>query len=328
MSGPSVEITFLSKGDVDRIITWEDVLAGVEDTFRSDGNGQLTLPAKFPLMLQDGCMLLPMMGYLADLGAAGQKWMRFHAAQPDGIPTLWGQLLIMNDARTGLPIAIMDATTITDMRTSGGHAVVAARHLARKNPRVLGVLGAGAQGKAGIESFDRHFELEEIRVYTRRESTRESCRRSLADKLRARMVFVDAPVEITRNADMILTCSGSREPLIMAGDIPKGCFVAGISNFYDLDAALSRRADKWVLGHLGGDKLQIVDNERNRGKLSMEDVYGSLGEVVAGKKPGRQREEETILYTHMGMGALDVAVGRRLLEKAARLDVGQKLRLI
>lgn len=328
MRGPTVEITFLSKGDVDSIITWEDVLAGVEDTFRSDGGGHMALPPKFPLTLGDGCILLPMMGYLADLGAAGQKWMRFNSAQPDGIPTLWGQLLLMSDARTGLPRAIMDATTITDMRTSGGHAVVAARHLAKKNPKILGVLGAGAQGKAGIESFDRHFDLEEIRVWTRRENTRQECRQALAGKLRAKLTFVDTPAQIAQNADMLLTCSGSKEVLLHAADIPKGCFVAGISNFYDLDTALSQKADKWVLGHLGGDKLQIVDNQRNLGRLSMADVYGSLGEIVVGKKPGREREEEIILYSHMGMGSLDVAVGHRLLEKAARLGVGQKLRLI
>lgn len=328
MNSPKVEITFLSKDIVDSIITWEEVVAGVEDTFRSDGSGHLTLPAKHPLTLGEQSILLPMSGYLADIGAAGQKWMRFNSTQPDGIPTLWGQLLIMNEPRTGLPCAIMDATTITEMRTSGGHALVAAQHLAKKESRIMGVIGAGVQGMAGIISFDKYFDLEEVRVYTRRESTRENCRNALEGKLRAKLVFVEHPADGAENADIILTCSGCKSPLIMADDVPKGCFVAGISNFYDLDAKLSKMADKWVLGHRSGDKLQIIDNEHNKGLLSMEDVYASMGEIITGQKPGREREDEIILYSHMGMGALDVAVGHRLLEKAARLGVGQTLQLI
>lgn len=325
MSATPVEITFLSKADIDQLITWEDVLAGVEDAFRSDGNGQMVLPESSPLALNEQCMLLPMVGHLKDLGVLGQKWMRFFPTQPDGIPTLWGQTLLLNDARTGLPIAVMDATTITAMRTSGGHAVVAARYLASPDPRIMGVLGAGAQGKAGIESFDLAFQLEEIRVYTPRESTRESCRRALNGKLKARLVFVDTPAEVARDADILLTCSGSRETLLSADGIPTGCFVAGISKFTDLDSKLAGYANKWVLGHRNSDKAEIVDKFDG---LSMEDVYSSLGEIVTGQKPGRESDQEIILFTHAGMGSLDVAVGSRVLQKAVQNNVGRRLRLI
>lgn len=328
MSAPEVNIRFLSKSDIESMITYRDVVEAVEGAFRSDGEGKMILPPKHKLPFEGRNILMPMTGYLQDMNAAGMKWMRFFPEQPEGIPTLWGQLLIMSDPHTGLPIAIMDATTITDMRTSGGHAVVAAKHLAKQSSKVLAVVGCGAQGKAGIRSFDENFTLAEIRVLDASEEGKKQCAALFDGKLRAKLTFPASKEELLEGADILLTCSGSQTPIILAEDIPKGCFVAGIASFYDLDPTLSHKADKWVLGHQGGDKLQIIDNPKFEGILSMDNVYATLGEIVTGKKPGRENDDEIISYSHMGMGSLDVAVGKKMLEKATEKGIGQMLKLI
>lgn len=330
MNEKKVEVLFLSKQDIDSIITFENVVEAVEEVFIADGNHQLIMPAKDKMFLDENKsnILMPMPGYLKNINVAGMKWMRFFPTKPKDIPTLWGQLLILSDPATGFPFAIMDATTITDMRTSGGHAVVAAKYLAKQNPKVLGVLGSGAQGRAGILSFDKHFDLDYIKVYNRKSPSIDICKNLVKGKLHATIAFVDTPEELVEGVDILLSATTSKIPLIKSDWIPEGCLVNAMSSFYDVDPMITKEADKWVLGHRFGDKMQIVDNETIRPNLSYNDVYASLGEIVCGYKKGRENNKERIVFSHMGMGALDISVGKKLYDIAIEKNMGQKLQLI
>lgn len=329
MNAFPTEVLFLSKADIDAIITYEDVVAAVESAFRADGNGDMYIPPKEIMEVQPGTAnaLFAMPGLLKDIGVAGVKWTGFYPQNPDGLPTLWGLLLLLSHMRNGQPFAILDATTITAMRTAGGHAVVAARHLARSGAKTLGVLGCGAQGRSGIQSFDRHFALDRIVVHDARPEFFDRLRPELAGTLRAKLEWAETPEALARQSDILLTATTCETPLIKAEWIPKGCFVAAMYAFHDLDPAFGAAADKWVLGHAGSDRIEILDEPAFRGKIDAANVYGTLGEIVAGKKHGRQNDEERIVFTHMGMGSLDIAVGTRLVEKARKQGLGKTLRL-
>jgi ornithine cyclodeaminase/alanine dehydrogenase-like protein (mu-crystallin family) len=106
--------------------------------------------------------------------------------------------------------------------------------------------------------------------------------------------------------------------------VPAGCFVAGLCLFQDIDPELSRKSDKWVIGNRVSDGAILFKDNR----LSCELVYADMGEIVTGSKPGRENNQERILYTHMGMGAHDVVLAHRAYTKALKEGKGIKIRLI
>lgn len=327
MEYPPTNLLFLSKQDVDALITPEDVFAAVESVFRSDGQGHVIAPVKELMRAGNGAALFAMPGLLADAGVAGVKWTNFYPHQPQGLPVCWGHVLILTHTETGQPFAVLDATTITNHRTAGGHTVVAAKYLANPGARTMGVLGCGAQGQSAIRSFDRIFELDRILVHTRTREKFEAFRAQAQDGLRARLDYAATPRELAEQSEILITATTAHEPVIKAEWVPQGAFVGGVYAFHDLDPALSAQADKWVLGHRISDGDEILEHPDLAGKLSSGDVYGTLGEIVCGKLPGRERPEERIVFTHMGMGALDIAIGNRIVEKAEAMGMGQRLRL-
>jgi ornithine cyclodeaminase/alanine dehydrogenase-like protein (mu-crystallin family) len=325
----SVKILFLNKEDVDSLLDYGEVVDIVEDVFRADGAGELILGEDGHAKFGDNGGMLSMTGCIPKIGAGGVKWLGYFDRSRDAAyPTSWGNILILNHSETGLPFAILECTNITSYRTAGGHAVVGAKALARKNAKKLGVVGAGAQGRAGILSFDRAFDLETILLYSKPEAQRDALRDELAPLLRAEIRTVDSAEELTRSSDILLTASGAKDPVVREEWIPKGATVSAVSAFGDLDAAFSKTADKWFIGQNPADIAHIVKSSRFAGKLDENDVKGSLSDLLTGRIKGRESEEERILFSHMGMAVLDIAVGKHLYDKALKKGMGLELALI
>ena len=200
--------------------------------------------------------------------------------------------------------------------------MAAARYLARKDSKTLAVIGCGEEGQAGIRSFLDNFPgLEELRLCDLNpERIREVQARFGA---RARVVPCENARAAVEEADIVLLVTTSRKPLVKAEWLPRGCFVAGLYAFHDLDPEVSRRADKWVLGNRTSD-VHFVINDPLFAEygLRYEQVYADLGEIVTGKRPGRESDEEIILFSHMGMGSLDLTVGELVYRRAVEKQVG------
>ena len=319
-----VNIRLITKEQVESLVTPVEVVDAVVDCFRALGEGKLVHPAKDPLWTNEAKtnMLLAMPAYRRDIGVAGVKWVSMYEDQKPGVPSSWGNLLILNDGETGVPYAVMDATAITTMRTAGGHGVAAARYLARKDSKTLAVIGCGVGGQAGIRSFLDNFPgLGGLRLCDLNpERIREVQARFEA---RARVVPCENARAAVEEADIVLLVTTSRKPLVKAEWLPRGCFVAGLYAFHDLDPEVSRRADKWVLGNRTSD-VHFVINDPLFAEygLRYEQVYADLGEIVTGKRPGRENDEEIILFSHMGMGSLDLTVGELVYRRAVEKQVG------
>lgn len=320
------EVLFLNKEEVDRLITYPETVAAVERAFRSDGMGQMRVPDKEIMPMGGENALFAMAGCLYDLGVAGVKWTNFYPQNPKGYPPCWAHVLVLSHVEDGRPYAILDATSITNYRTAGGHAVAAAKYLANPHPRTLGVMGCGAQGMAAVRSFSQQFDLEQIRVYSSPRSA-ERARPVLERECPVPVYWAGTPEEMAEGCDIIVTATTSEHPLLMADMVPPGCLVAAMYSFHDVDPALSRLADKWVLGHRASDLGEIRQEKELREQLDPAAVYAALGEVVCGQKPGREHREERIVYSHMGMATLDIAVADALVEKARAQGVGRMLRL-
>lgn len=329
MDEHQVDVLFLSRQEVESLLTYADVVRAVEDAFRADGSNRMLVPSKEVMRVgpdRANC-IFAMPGCLESLNASGVKWTNFYPAQPDGYPTIWAHVLVLSRMDNGMPYAILDATAITNMRTAGGHAVVAAKHLARKGAKTLGVLGCGAQGRCAVRSFDEHFDLERIIVCSATPAKLEQYVRETEGTLRARLEIAQSPRDLAERSDILLTATTCRTPLIRAEWLPEGCLVDAMFAFNDIEPHISRFCDKWVVGHRESDRIEILEHPSFGHLLDPSDVYASLGEIVCGRVPGRENDRERIVFSHMGMGTLDITVGVHLVEKARRLGVGRTLRL-
>ncbi|MCH7696161.1 MAG: ornithine cyclodeaminase family protein [Proteobacteria bacterium] len=226
-----------------------------------------------------------------------------------------------------MPYAFMDGTAITTMRTAGGHAVAAARYLARKNSSRLAIIGCGAESRTAFRSLMNHFPLEEIRLYDIKQEAMDAFIREMEDQYSDKLLPMESIRAAVKGADLIwMVTSAPRCILLEESWVEPGCFVAGLSGFRDIDPSLSEKADKWVLGSHKGDG-HLIDEKVSMfpDGLSRDHIYGDMGEIVNAIKPGRQKDAVRIVFTHMGMAGHDILLARTAYERAVKKGVGVKI---
>ena len=331
-----VEVLVLTKAEVENLISRKDVIDAVETAYKALGTGQLVMPQKEPLWIDEpNCQnfLIAMPTYLKSINVAGIKWanLYFNRGEYSYIPATWGDIVILNKPETGLPYAIMDGTTITNIRTGGGHAVVAAKYLAKENSKTLAIIGCGAEAYVSFPAFMDNFPLELVKMCDIKPEAMSALQEAMSKEFSVQTVQTTSAQEAVKGADIILMITSSHKPVVLEPWVEPGCFVAGMFGFYDLDPMLSKKADKWVLGAYKSDIHLIVEDKGAPGvtmPLSKDDVYADMGEVITGAKPGRENNQERIVYTHLGMGAHDVALAQIVYCKAKERGIGTKVKLI
>lgn len=324
----AVKLRILSGKEVRSLMTVGDVLDAVEDVFFGLGDGSVRHPVKEPLWLNEEKtnMLLAMPAFIAKQNLVGVKWVNMFKDQMPGYPTCGGTILILNDSATGQPYAMMEATAITTMRTAGGHGAIAAKYLAKKESKIAAIIGCGHEGKAGADALLHLFPLDEIRVFDLSADAMAAFSEHVDS--RATVTCCTSAQEAVSTADIVMTVTTSRRPVVMFEWLPKGCTVIGLYSLYDLDPSASKKADKWILGSSLSDNHQIVfDPILAEHALSMDDVYGDMGEIVTQQKPGRENDDEIIVYSCLGMGAFDTAVGQIVYRRAVERNIGVELDL-
>ncbi len=321
------EVLFLSEQDVLRLFSAQDAIAAAEDTFYHIGTGEITV-GTMALMYVDqekGNNFHSMPAILHHRDVSGVKWIDTYASPQPGYPFSHGNLVIVSDTVTGSPIAIVGATNITNMRTAGGHGVVQARALCNPNPEVLSVIGCGAQAQAGMRGFLAGFpSLRQIRLFSRSRAPMEAMQRELSGRLE--VVLCGSPQEAVGGSSLILMASGAVTPLVTWDMLAPGATVIGIEGFRDMDPAIGKKADKWYLGYMPPDQVILESPALNPGHtLCREDVFGDMTQLLTGKIPGRERADEIIVSTHMGMGAHDVNSAYTIYLRAKEQGIGTKL---
>jgi alanine dehydrogenase len=269
-------------------------------------------------------------GYVAPLGLAGIKVVGDYVDNYKlGYPSEFGVLNLF-DPRTGLPKAILDATAITDMRT-GAVTAMGARHLARKGSKVLGHIGARGTAYWNVRLLDHLFDFDEIRVHSRRPESRDAFGTRLGEDLGKKITVTDNWKDCIEGADIVVEASrlNAPEPMLKTEWIKKGAFVVPYGTMSAVELSLTDIMDKLVVddwGQCKGGKLGSLRAHVETGRLSEQTLHAELGQIVAGLKPGRQSDEETILLWHRGLSLSDIALGSALLEKAKAANLGQRLR--
>jgi ornithine cyclodeaminase/alanine dehydrogenase-like protein (mu-crystallin family) len=329
-----VDITYLNGPDVAGLaLTDDEILAAVEGVLAAQGRGETVIEPRVHLIPESSAKgyFNVLRGYVKPLGVAGVKVVGdFVDNYKAGLPSEMA-LLNLFDPTTGMPLAVIDATAITDMRT-GAMTAIGARFLARKSSRVLGHIGARGTAYWNVRLLDHLFHFDEIRVHSRRPESRTAFAERLAHDLGKPVIATEDWESCVRGADIVVEASRLPRPtpLLKTAWIAKGALVVPYGTMSAVQLSLTDIMDKMVVDDWGqcakglpfGALRQHVDSDR----LSESTLHAELGQIVAGRKPGRERDDETILFWHRGLSISDIALGHALLAKAKRQSVGQSLR--
>ncbi|HLX28915.1 MAG TPA: ornithine cyclodeaminase family protein [Casimicrobiaceae bacterium] len=329
-----VDIAYLGGDDVERLALSDDeILTAVENVLAAQGRGETIIEPRVHLVPHSSAKghFNVLRGFVAPLRVAGVKIVGdFVGNYALGLPSEMA-LLNLFDPHTGMPIAVIDATAITDMRT-GAMTAVGAKHLARNSSKVLGHIGARGSAYWNVRLLDHIFRFDEIRVHSRRLESRRAFAQRLERDLGRRIVVTDDWRSCVEGADIVVEASrlSKPQPLLKTAWIRKGALVVPYGTMSAVELSLTDIMDKIVVddwsqcrkGLPFGALRQHVDRDR----LTERNLHAELGQIVAGSKPGRERGDETILLWHRGLSTTDIALGHALLEKARRMSIGQTLR--
>lgn len=324
------DVLLLTAGDVARLLSMDECIGAVERAFRLYGEGAAAPPGVLGMHVPGG-------GFHIKAGVLnfGRTYFaaKVNANFPGnparfGLPTIQG-LVVLCDAEKGSPLAVMDSREITSLRTAAATAV-AAKYLARPASRTLTLCGCGSQGLAQVRALARVVRVKSVFTYDKDRVQAERLAKRLSEELGIAISSAVDLVSVTRKSDVIVTCTTSREPLLGADDVRPGTFIAAVGadnpEKQEIHPALMARSK--IVADIVEQCAAMGDlhHALQAGAVAREDVHGELGEIVAGKKAGRELEEEIIIFDSTGMALQDVAAAAAVYEKAQMQRAGTWVR--
>jgi ornithine cyclodeaminase len=323
--------TFLNGSDIEQLALDDaEILTAVEQGLRAQGLGETVIEPRVHLTPDPAVKghFNILRGYIAPLGLAGIKTVGdFVENYQLGLPSEMA-LLNLFDPRTGMPVAILDATGITEMRT-GAVTALGARELARPDAKVLGHIGARGTSYWNVRLLDRIFDFTEIRVHSRRPESREAFGARLESDLGKPVIVTEDWRTCVQGADIVVEASRLDGPEPMLKWIAPGALVVPYGTMSAVELSLTDIMHKVVVddwGQCRSGPFGALRQHVESGRLSEQTLYAELCEIIAGRKPGRERADETILFWHRGLSLSDIALGAAMLKKAAERGIGQRLR--
>jgi alanine dehydrogenase len=326
-----IELLFLSKEDVESTaLELQEVIGVVEMGLGAHGRKKVIMPSKDHLVLDYPERLFNILkGYVEPVNVAGVKVIGdFQKNYEHNLPSELA-LLTLYQPETGVPLAIMDATLITWMRT-GAVTAVGAKYLACEKPRVLGHIGARGTARYNVPMLDLLFNFEEIRVTSKRPESRERFSVEMSERLGKPVTVKETTEETVRDADIIIDASRLLEPqvLVKSSWVKPGALIQPYGAVLSVERTLPFSVDKMVVD----DWNQCQKSEYGQfaamvqaDELRTEHIYGEIGEIVAGLKPGRESQEERILFWHKGFAISDIVLGHLVYQKAREKGLGTPL---
>jgi len=319
----------ITQEQVKSLLDMPTALKIVEQVYRSHGEGKVVMPTKITLDLGEGRPWPPYKGfmnampaYLGDVDIAGIKWAGgFQDNYKIGLPYISAMILLINP-KNGTFLAAMDGAHITAVRT-GAASAICAKALARKGASILGIIGAGVQGRMHLRAFQQVFKLIEVRVFDTKEGAAEKYREEMTAELGLNILPKRSYQEVTEGADIICTVTIGDEPMVKKKWLKKGSLVISAGSYQELDPDVVLSADKIVVDHWGqashrGELAKLVE----AGKIGEKNIHAEIGEILSGKKKGREREDENILAVPIGLGSVDIGCAVEVYRKAAEKGIG------
>lgn len=325
-----LNVLILTEKEIKHLLTMGEAIKVVETTFREKEFRRVQMPPKMYLFYKkyDGDLRV-MPSYLEKLDLSGVKIVNVHPENPEKykLPTVMATIILI-DPKTGAPQAIMDGTWITAMRT-GAASGVATKYLARKDDSIIGLIGAGVQARTQLLALSKVRKIKKVNVWSKSREIGEKFVKEMVVKLKKPIKLVNMVKDAVKGADIIVTATPSREPIVMNSWIKPGVHINAIGadapGKEELDPAILKRAkiivdDVAQAIHSGEINVPIT-----KGIITKKAIYCELGDIVTEKKPGRTSENEITVFCSTGLSIQDVATAAVVYKKAARRNLGYKL---
>lgn len=323
----------LNDKDVKSLLTMDEAIEAVENAFKEKNLDRVQTPLKSYLFYDKyngDHRFMP--AYLETLNIAGVKIVNTHPEnrKKHGLPTVAG-IIVLADPETGAILSILEATWITAVKTAAASAV-ATRYLARENSETLSLVGAGLQAVAHLEALACVRNIKEVRVWSRTQETLTGFVKQMTMR-RPEVKFVKAETiaEAVKDSDIIVTLTPSRQPILMGDWVENGAHInamgADAPGKQELDPAILKKAKVVVDDfehciHSGEINMPIA-----QGILSRKDIYGEIGEIILGRKPGRTSYDEVTVFASTGVAIQDIATAEVVYRKALKTGHGIEIDL-
>jgi ornithine cyclodeaminase/alanine dehydrogenase len=303
-----------------------EIIKALETAFREKGQGKTEMPPKPGIHPGGGDNFIHAMpAYIPALRSAGLKWVSgFVENSKRGLPYITG-LLILNDVETGLPQAVMDCVWITAMRT-GAATALSARYLARPEASVVGILGCGVQGRTNLEALTVLFPVKKVKAYDIDPAVARRYAAEMESRFGVEVVIAQKPRDAVSGCDLLVTAGPIlRKPhqTIQPGWMEEGAF----ASLVDFDSYWHPDAMKQASKFCTDDTEQLLHYRQVGYFQDIPPLHADLGELVTGKKAGRQRAEERTMTANLGLAIDDMAVAPILYRRALEKGIGKKLPL-
>ncbi len=330
---PELRLRFLSGPDIDQLgLSRRDILGAVEGAVRAQGNRDVVIEPRVHLVPPNAGAghFNILRGHLGPQNISGIKVVSdFVQNYRLGLPSELA-LVALFDPATGAPVALVDGTLITAART-GAVTALGARHLARPDSKVLGHLGARGSAWWNVTMLDDLFDFQAIRVTSLRPESREDFARRLSEHLGKPVQAVGSPEEALVGADIMVEATRLTEPAVLLRTqwVKPGTLVVPYGTVSAVELSLTDVMDKVVVddwGQARAGSFGALRRHVDEGRLSEQTLYGELGDIVAGRLPGRETPEERILFWHRGLATTDIAVAHMILRRAETAGAGTVLR--
>ena len=325
-----MDTLILKQSEVLSLLQSQEVLDAVESAFRAYGQKQVQMPPKSYLFYNRySGDLRTMPAYIEPTDATGVKIVNVH---PDNhgknLPTVMA-VVILNDPKTGYPIAMMNGTYLTALRT-GAAGAIASKYLARKNASTIGFIGCGVQAQTQLEMHVLVRNITRILAF----DTNKEIQKQFADWANERFkldVQLAASIEEACKCDILNTVTPVKHPIVRRDFVRSGMHINAIGadapGKEELDPAILKVAkivvDDWEQAHHSGE----INVPYARGAFTKADLYAELGDIVAGGKYGRQNEDDITIFDSTGLGIQDIAVAHLVYNRALKSGKGTHIDL-
>ena len=310
---------FLSRKEVDQLLDPYELLSALEDGFKALSAGQLNVPPRNQAVAPKG-ILVGMPAYMPNRHMSVKLVTVFHENHKLNIPAHQATITLF-DSETGTPVAFMDGEYITAMRTAAG-AILSVKHLARKDSKSLGIIGAGVLGLAHIKMIGTLAGIEEIWIVSKNFSQAQALA-ALDSRARA----VDSVQEAVSHADIVCLCTSSAEPVIQAEWLQEGVHISSVGyrppggelprNLVESSHIFVESKVAYSAPPVGCSELQGLDPESGT----------EMGEMLLKRRPGRRSEKETTIYKSMGHAMEDLVAANLVHQRAIAQEIGTNIGL-
>lgn len=325
-----MKVSLIPRTHIEKVVSMKEIMDAVENAFRAKELGRVQMPMKTYVVFPNGDFRT-MSSYMPDLKMACVKIVNVHPNNPEkyGLPTVMATIILI-EPETGRPLAIMDGTFITNMRT-GAAGGIAAKYLARKDSKVIGMIGAGAQARTQLLALNEVFKIEEVRVCAKTMSECKKFEREMGH-LNLNILVKSSIREAIEGCDIIVTTTPVTQPIVRNEWVTEGMHINAIGadapGKEELDPEILKRAKVIVDDYDQACHYGELNVPVSKGIFKREQIYAELGEIIIGKKAGRLSEKEITVFDSTGLAIQDLAAATLVYEKSKRLGLINEVELL